>query len=69
MKKIINLFKEFWSLNLEAKIGILFLIPPIWGVFAFIFQVNLKDINSKKIIPKQDIRRQEELIRPKLFRP
>lgn len=41
MKKIINLFKVFWFLNLEAKIGILFLIPPIWGVFAFIFQVNL----------------------------
>lgn len=33
--------KGFWSLNWEAKIGILFLIPPIVGVI--IFMLNLID--------------------------
>ena len=32
---IIGIFKGFWALNLEAKIGILFLIPPIIGVCVF----------------------------------
>lgn len=45
MKKIktwiVNLAKNYWSLNWEAKIGILFLIPPIIGVIMFIF--NLLD--------------------------
>lgn len=37
----INLAKDFWHLNWEAKIGILFLIPPILGVIIFI--QNLMD--------------------------
>ena len=40
MKKIktwiVNQAKNYWSLNWEAKIGILFLIPPIIGVIMFI---------------------------------
>lgn len=40
MKKIktwiVNQAKNYWSLNWEAKIGILFLIPPIIGVMMFI---------------------------------
>ena len=43
MKKIktwiVDLAKSYWSLNWEAKIGILFLIPPIIGVFIFIFNL------------------------------
>jgi hypothetical protein len=37
----VSLAKGFWHLNWEAKIGILFLIPPIIGVFFFI--LNLMD--------------------------
>jgi hypothetical protein len=33
--------KDYWQLNWEAKIGILFLIPPIMGVIIFI--LNLMD--------------------------
>ena len=36
---LINLPKEYLRLNWEAKIGILFLIPPIIGVFIFIFNL------------------------------
>ena len=36
---LINLPKEYLRLNWEAKIGILFLIPPIYG--AIIFILNL----------------------------
>lgn len=32
----INLVKDYWHLNWEAKIGILFLIPPILGVINFL---------------------------------
>ena len=32
----INLAKDYWHLNWEAKIGILFLIPPILGVINFL---------------------------------
>jgi len=38
---LFNLAKRFWQLNWEAKIGILFLIPPIIGVIFFI--LNLMD--------------------------
>lgn len=34
---IVNILKGYWHLNWEAKIGVLFLIPPILGVLAFIF--------------------------------
>lgn len=33
---LVNLTKDYWHLNWEAKIGILFLIPPILGVIIFI---------------------------------
>lgn len=40
MKKIktwiVNLSKNYWSLNWETKIGIIFLIPPIIGVVEFL---------------------------------
>ena len=39
--RIVILAKDFWHLNLEAKIGFLFLIPPIIG--AIIFILNLLD--------------------------
>ena len=38
---IVNSVKNFWSLNCEAKIGILLLIPPIIGVIMFV--LNLFD--------------------------
>lgn len=38
---IVNLAKDFWHLNWEAKIGFLFLTPPIIGVIFFI--LNLID--------------------------
>ena len=38
---IFNIAKGYWLLNWEAKIGILFLIPPIIGVIFFI--LNLMD--------------------------
>ena len=31
--------KAFWSLNWEAKIGLLFLMPPIIGVVFFFFNL------------------------------
>ena len=37
----VNLAKDYWHLNWEAKIGIIFLIPPIYGVIIFI--LNLMD--------------------------
>jgi len=40
---IVNILKGYWHLNWEAKIGVLFLIPPILGALAFIF--NLFSIN------------------------
>lgn len=39
--RIANTAKAYWHLNWEAKIGILFLIPPIIGVMFFI--LNLMD--------------------------
>ena len=39
--KISNWIKDFRSLNCEAKIGVLFLVPPIVGVIFFI--LNLFD--------------------------
>ena len=36
---LVNIIRYYWSLNLEAKIGILFLIPPIIGVFYFVFNL------------------------------
>lgn len=36
---IVNILKGYWHLNWEARIGILFLIPPIFGAFAFIFNL------------------------------
>lgn len=39
---IVSSAKNLWGLNWEAKIGILFLIPPIIGAFMFIF--NLFDV-------------------------
>ena len=36
-----NILKSFWLLNWEAKMGILFLIPPIIGVIVFV--LNLFD--------------------------
>ncbi|MDD7405202.1 MAG: hypothetical protein PUG32_04890 [Bacteroidales bacterium] len=41
---IVNLAKEYWHLNWEAKIGILFLIPPIIGVIIFILNLISADI-------------------------
>ncbi|QFQ13688.1 hypothetical protein C7Y71_003135 [Pseudoprevotella muciniphila] len=34
---MVRLAKDLYHLNWEAKIGILFLIPPIYGVICFIF--------------------------------
>lgn len=39
--RFLNLTKDFWHLNWEAKIRILFLIPPIIGVIFFL--LNLMD--------------------------
>ena len=36
---IVSSAKNLWGLNWEAKIGILFLIPPIIGAFMFIFNL------------------------------
>ena len=36
---LVNIIRYYWSLNLEAKIGVLFLIPPIIGVFYFVFNL------------------------------
>lgn len=36
-RRLVLFIKDFWHLNWEAKIGLVFLIPPIWGVFVFIF--------------------------------
>lgn len=36
---IVSSVKNLWGLNWEAKIGILFLIPPIIGAFMFIFNL------------------------------
>jgi len=36
---IVNILKGYWHLNWEAKIGVLFLIPPILGALAFIFNL------------------------------
>jgi len=36
---IVNILKGYWHLNWEARIGILFLIPPILGALAFIFNL------------------------------
>ena len=36
---ILNSVKNFWDLNLDAKIGVLLLIPPIIGVFMFILNM------------------------------
>ena len=36
---IVKLAKDYWHLNWEAKIGILFLIPPVWGAFIFILDI------------------------------
>lgn len=46
-KWFVNLIKNYWRLNLEAKIGILFIIPPIIGVMMFI--LNLLILNSLDI--------------------
>ncbi|MBQ5394487.1 MAG: hypothetical protein IIU62_05580, partial [Alistipes sp.] len=35
-QKLVSFFMRFWNLNAEAKLGILFLIPPILSVFMFI---------------------------------
>lgn len=36
---IVSFAKNLWGLNWEAKIGILFLIPPLIGVFMFMFNL------------------------------
>ena len=36
---IVSSAKNLWGLNWEAKIGILFLIPPIIGVIMFIIEL------------------------------
>jgi len=41
---IVNLVKNYWNLNWEAKIGILFLIPPIIGAIYFILNLLGADI-------------------------
>ena len=41
---LVNLTKDYWHLNWEAKIGILFLIPPILGVIIFILNFMDADI-------------------------
>ena len=38
-KRLFNLPKDYWRLNWEAKLGIIFLIPPVIGVFIFIFNL------------------------------
>lgn len=37
--RVFNIAKGYWLLNWEAKIGILFLIPPIIGVIFFILNL------------------------------
>ena len=36
---IVNLAKDYWRLNWEAKIGIIFLIPPFYGVIIFLLNI------------------------------
>lgn len=44
MKKYFLKFKQCWTgyckLNLEAKLGIVFLLPPVCGIIAFIFNAS-----------------------------
>lgn len=44
MKKYFLKFKQCWTsyckLNLEAKLGIVFLLPPVCGIIAFIFNAG-----------------------------
>lgn len=43
----INLAKDYWHLNWEAKIGILFLIPPILGIIKFLL-IFIDDFDSSR---------------------
>lgn len=53
---IVNLAKDYWQLNWEAKIGILFLIPPIFIAIIFILFLLFMGFDSTyiffKIVPK-----------------
>lgn len=42
--KVINKLKDLWALNWEAKIGVVFLIPPIYGVVCFILNILGADL-------------------------
>lgn len=43
---IVSSAKNLWGLNWEAKIGILFLIPPIIGVIIFRLNYLMQDLTS-----------------------
>lgn len=36
---LITTAKYLWNLNWEAKLGLIFLIPPFWGVIIFILNI------------------------------
>lgn len=49
-QKLVSFFMRFWNLNAEAKLGILFLIPPILSVFMFILKF-LFDVRCEFFYP------------------
>ncbi len=48
--KISTWIKDFRALNCEAKIGLLFLIPPIIGVLFFVLNILGADLNFYSIL-------------------
>ena len=48
--RAINLIKRFNALNGEAKLGVLFLIPPIVGVVFFVLNILGADVNFYSIL-------------------
>ena len=48
--KISTWIKDFMALNCEAKIGVVFLIPPIIGVLFFVLNILGADLNFYSIL-------------------
>ncbi len=48
--KVATWIKDFRALNCEAKIGVVFLIPPIIGVIFFVLNILGADLNFYSII-------------------
>ena len=48
--KILTWIKDFRALNCEAKIGVVFLIPPIIGVLFFVLNILGADLDFYSIL-------------------